>query len=185
MSDLKVSELPIAGTLLGTEAMVVVQDAETRQVSLDTLLAVHAAALIPSGGTWSAGQRIRNSAPAAGKASGWVCVASGTPGSWLPEGFLHAAATVVTAAAASILVTHGATHVDYATAAVITLPALAAMSGYDGKEFFVKDVGGLTSDAEPITFAPGVGTTVEDTYTLASPFAGITWYLDGTVWRAK
>jgi len=45
----------------------------------------------PSTGTWSQGDKVWNSTPAeAGTASskyvviGWICTASGTPGTWLP-----------------------------------------------------------------------------------------------------
>ena len=44
----------------------------------------------PTGGTWSAGDFVRNAAPeelgtAASKyvVTGWICVTSGTPGTWL------------------------------------------------------------------------------------------------------
>ena len=36
----------------------------------------------PSTGSWTAGTAIHHAAPAAGTAPGWVCVASGTPGTW-------------------------------------------------------------------------------------------------------
>lgn len=39
-------------------------------------------AAIPTAGTWVVGDRLFNSAPAAG-ASGWVCTVSGTPGTWV------------------------------------------------------------------------------------------------------
>jgi hypothetical protein len=46
----------------------------------------------PTTGTWSVGDTIRNSAPTElGSASskyvivGWICVASGTPGTWLQQ----------------------------------------------------------------------------------------------------
>lgn len=37
---------------------------------------------VPNWGTWERGDTILNSFPSAGGASGWVCVASGTPGTW-------------------------------------------------------------------------------------------------------
>ena len=36
----------------------------------------------PTAGTFEVGDRMDNSAPAAGEASGWVCVTAGTPGTW-------------------------------------------------------------------------------------------------------
>ena len=39
-------------------------------------------AAAPTSGTWPAGTTVLNSAPAAGAAPGWVCVAAGTPGIW-------------------------------------------------------------------------------------------------------
>ena len=37
---------------------------------------------IPSFAAWGAGDRIWNTAPAAGGAPGWVCTTAGTPGTW-------------------------------------------------------------------------------------------------------
>jgi hypothetical protein len=49
----------------------------------------------PTTGTWAQGDFVKNSAPVeAGVAlskyvlSGWICVASGTPGTWLPQRIL-------------------------------------------------------------------------------------------------
>lgn len=36
----------------------------------------------PTTGVWTVGDRITNSAPAAASPTGWVCVSSGTPGTW-------------------------------------------------------------------------------------------------------
>jgi len=36
----------------------------------------------PSSGTWVQGDSVRNSTPTAGNTPGWICVASGTPGTW-------------------------------------------------------------------------------------------------------
>lgn len=45
----------------------------------------------PAGGTWAIGQKCKNTAPSElGSATakyviiGWICTASGTPGTWLP-----------------------------------------------------------------------------------------------------
>lgn len=40
----------------------------------------------PRAGTWSAGRRILHAAPQPGQPEGWVCTASGTPGTWRPFG---------------------------------------------------------------------------------------------------
>ena len=41
----------------------------------------------PVTGLWCRGDRIYNQAPAAGQPAGWICVASGNPGTWvdMPE----------------------------------------------------------------------------------------------------
>ena len=36
----------------------------------------------PTSGTWKRGTIIWNSAPSAGGSVGWICTASGTPGTW-------------------------------------------------------------------------------------------------------
>lgn len=43
---------------------------------------------IPTAGYYKIGDIVKNSAPAAGAPRGWVCTASGTPGSWISEGNL-------------------------------------------------------------------------------------------------
>ena len=40
----------------------------------------------PTAGTWAAGRRVMNAAPAANGPSGWVCTAAGTPGTWAAFG---------------------------------------------------------------------------------------------------
>jgi hypothetical protein len=40
----------------------------------------------PSSGTWSAGDRVFNSAPSIGQPKSWVCTVGGTPGTWVSEG---------------------------------------------------------------------------------------------------
>jgi hypothetical protein len=42
----------------------------------------------PTTGTWSAGQRVYNSAPAVGQPKSWVCTVAGNPGTWVSEGNL-------------------------------------------------------------------------------------------------
>lgn len=44
----------------------------------------------PSVGTWSRGDFVRNSAPSAGGTAGFVCVSSGTPGTWKTFGPISA-----------------------------------------------------------------------------------------------
>lgn len=44
--------------------------------------------LVPSQGAWVRGQYIRNAAPTIGQPKGWVCTASGSPGTWVSEGNL-------------------------------------------------------------------------------------------------
>ena len=43
---------------------------------------------VPAAGSWLAGDRFANQAPAAGQPKGWICTAAGTPGTWLSEGNL-------------------------------------------------------------------------------------------------
>lgn len=42
----------------------------------------------PLAGTYVAGDRVFNSAPAVGQPKGWICTVSGTPGTWVSEGNL-------------------------------------------------------------------------------------------------
>lgn len=42
----------------------------------------------PTTGTWAVGDRVVNSAPAAGQPKGWACTVAGTPGTWVSEGNL-------------------------------------------------------------------------------------------------
>lgn len=46
------------------------------------------ASSIPTAGTWQRGDRVVASLPSVGAAKGWVCTASGTPGTWVSEGNL-------------------------------------------------------------------------------------------------
>ena len=47
-------------------------------------------AAAPTSGTWVVGDRVFNSAPAAGGAPGWVCTTAGTPGTWKAQAVLAA-----------------------------------------------------------------------------------------------
>lgn len=42
----------------------------------------------PATGTYAAGDRVLNSAPAVGSPKGWICTVGGTPGTWVSEGNL-------------------------------------------------------------------------------------------------
>ena len=44
----------------------------------------------PAAGTWKVGDRVWNTAPAAGGTVGWVCTAAGTPGTWKAFGTIAA-----------------------------------------------------------------------------------------------
>lgn len=44
----------------------------------------------PTSGTWSQGDKVRNQTPEAGGYIGWVCVSSGTPGTWKGYGAIQA-----------------------------------------------------------------------------------------------
>lgn len=46
------------------------------------------ASAAPTTLTWSIGDRVLNNSPAVGSSKGWVCTASGTPGTWVSEGNL-------------------------------------------------------------------------------------------------
>ena len=43
----------------------------------------------PSGYTWATGDRVVRTNPAAGTNEGWVCIAGGTPGTWVPFGLVE------------------------------------------------------------------------------------------------
>jgi hypothetical protein len=49
---------------------------------------IYSASTPPVSGTWTLGDRILNAQPAVGQAKGWICTASGTPGTWVSEGNL-------------------------------------------------------------------------------------------------
>lgn len=44
----------------------------------------------PTGGDWVLGDWVKNSEPSAGGYFGWVCVTSGTPGTWKGFGVIQA-----------------------------------------------------------------------------------------------
>ena len=63
---------------------------KNEQVRMGRLAAYNSAAAAPTGNTWAKGDTVRNNAPveAGAVASkyvivGWICVVSGTPGTWL------------------------------------------------------------------------------------------------------
>lgn len=43
-----------------------------------------ASGVLPVAGTWSAAERVWNTAPALGDPMGWMCTTGGTPGTWMP-----------------------------------------------------------------------------------------------------
>ena len=47
-------------------------------------------AAVPTGGTWKRGHILYNSAPSAAGTVGWICTASGTPGTWKTFGTIAA-----------------------------------------------------------------------------------------------
>lgn len=47
-----------------------------------------AATAVPTTGTWKAGDRVFNAAPAVGQPKGWICTVAGSPGIWVSEGNL-------------------------------------------------------------------------------------------------
>lgn len=61
----------------------------TNQVFLQGRRIEYAAAA-PTVGTWTAGDIVFNTAPAAGGKIGWVCTVGGTPGTWKPWGAIDA-----------------------------------------------------------------------------------------------
>jgi hypothetical protein len=132
-------------------------------------------------GTWAVGNVVWASAPAAGSAAGWVCTVAGSPGTWTPVGYVDGLTQAVTSSTATIEATTTYLTVDYAGACALTLPA----STYTGPGIQVKDISGTCSDVNVISFVLGSGTTLEYAHTLTAPFESITWYLDGTVWRAR
>ena len=42
--------------------------------------------VVPTGGTWRAGQKLYDSSPSAAGSLGWICTVAGTPGTWVVFG---------------------------------------------------------------------------------------------------
>jgi len=83
----------------------------------------------PTDGRWIAGDWVVNQAPAAGEQIGWLCIASGAPGTWTPFGCIpgpkesHTADDVLTAAES------GTRHDNTGAGAVVTLTLPNAAAG--------------------------------------------------------
>lgn len=58
---------------------------DSMTISADSTVVVKGSK-VPSYGSWKKGDRIINTNIAVGKARGWVCSESGSPGIWLSEG---------------------------------------------------------------------------------------------------
>jgi hypothetical protein len=58
--------------------------------ALDQNHSQDARATVPTTGTWVQGQVVWNTAPTAGGFAGWICTASGTPGTWKTFGVISA-----------------------------------------------------------------------------------------------
>lgn len=85
----------------------------------------------PTTGTWAAGDRCWNVAPASGSPVGWMCTAAGTPGTWVPMPNLGSASTDVfgkraaysaVTAAATATIAAANTWTAFTGAPSITLP---------------------------------------------------------------
>ncbi len=135
-------------------------------------------------GLWQIGTVIMRAAPVRGAPAGWVCTTAGIAGStavFAPIGYTDGVNQDVAAAVVTVSANTSTARVSYAGAVAVTLPA----STYTGPGVTIKDISGACSPTNKITFVLGSGTTLEAAHELTTPFASITWYLDGTVWRAK
>jgi hypothetical protein len=132
----------------------------------------------PGSGAHVRGDVVLNNLPARGLATGWTCIADGTPGTWAALGYLPNFRTVT--ANATVQNDDVTVHVNGAGPVAITLPGT-----WDyGKTVTVKDISGNAS-TNNITFVAGGSTTLEPVSTISADYASRTFYLDGTVWRIK
>lgn len=116
---------------------------------------------------WEAGTFLRNSAPTQGGALGWVCTASGFPGTWKVAGFVdNGSISTVTAAAA---LTAGSSLYNLTGAGQMTLFSAASLAS--GAKISIV-ANGVTNTLNPAASQTLIGGT-----TLAS--VGSTWMSNG------
>ncbi len=111
----------------------------------------------PVAGTWGQGAVLFNSAPVAGGSPGWVCTASGTPGTWAalpPIGLIEASAAEVIAGASSTKFISPDKLFDAAAPVVLTDAATVTIDGATGINFNLT-LGGNRTLANPTNMKPG------------------------------
>ena len=107
----------------------------------------------PQSGSYEQFDLVENSSPSVGSPIGWICTATGTPGTWQPLPIVLANATVTTlAAAGTISVASGLVDIDTGGFAVTVTAPTAAQSG--------AQIPVVNNTASPVTFVAGSGTAI-------------------------
>jgi len=131
---------------------------------------------VPTSGQWTINDVIINEAPAAnGGPFKWVCVASGTPGTWVAVGNVKDMASVTTiAAAGTAVLTDNIIQIGTGSFNVTLTAPTAATSG--------NTLVVANPTAGPVTLVAGTGTTVVGNVTIAANTSanllssGTSWY---------
>jgi hypothetical protein len=101
---------------------------------------------VPTIGTWKNGDVVFNDSPVSGDPSKWICTVGGTPGTWVPAGYVDTPPTFETRTAAIAATIHSS--VD-----VIKLLGYSTVG--DGGEATYKRVGGTPANAWNFQSADG------------------------------
>lgn len=129
----------------------------------------------PTSGSYEQFDIVENEMPAVGQPLFWICVATGTPGTWVAGPALQNPATVTTIAAAGNLAPT-ANLVDINTGGFnVTLTAPTALS--NGSQVSV-----VNDTASPVTFVAGTGTAIVAGSAVLAANTSARLQTAGTVW---
>lgn len=106
----------------------------------------------PTTGTWQVGDIVTNDTPAAGEPTFWVCTAAGTPGTWVPVGFIPASSVSTVAAAAAVTPADSLVNID---TGAFNLTLTAPTSVQVGSTISI-----CNDSAGAVTLIPGTGVTI-------------------------
>lgn len=129
----------------------------------------------PTSGLWEKNEYIVNEAPAAdGSPQGWLCVAGGTPGTWVAVGSLEDRTSVSTlSAAGTVSLTDNIVQIATGGFNVTLTAPVASAPGNTVKV--------VNPTASPVTLVAGTGTAVVGNVTLSAN-ASASLESSGTVW---